>query len=68
MMVFEKGEISMIREFLFRAYLVAFAGSVILGVAAGWSDGFGIGVMLVLVATVFWLIVGWICQPLFRGR
>ena len=30
----------MIREFLFRAYLIAFAGSVIMGFIAGWKDGF----------------------------
>jgi len=56
----------MIREFLFRAYLVAFAGSVILGLGIGWADGFGVGFIVVLGVTAFWLIVGWICQPLFR--
>jgi hypothetical protein len=59
----------MIREFLFRAYLVAFAGSVILGVATGWGEGeFFTGVGIGLAVSVFWLIVGWICQPLFRNR
>ena len=59
----------MIREFLFRAYLVAFAGSVILGVAAGWGKGeFFTGVGIGLAVSVFWLILGWICQPLFRNR
>jgi hypothetical protein len=59
----------MIREFLFRAYLVAFAGSVILGLAAGWGRGeFFTGVGIGLAVSVFWLIVGWICQPLFRNK
>ena len=59
----------MIREFLFRAYLVAFAGSVILGLAAGWERGeFFTGVGIGLAVSVFWLIVGWICQPLFRNK
>ncbi len=58
----------MIREFLFRAFLVAFAGSVILGVAAGWNHGFFTSIGIGLAVAVFWLIVGWICQPLFRGR
>ena len=59
----------MIREFLFRAYLVAFAVSVILGVAAGWAKGeFFAGVGIALAVSVFWLVVGWICQPLFRDR
>jgi len=59
----------MIREFLFRAYLVAFAVSVILGGGVGWAKGeFFLGVGIVLAVAVFWLVVGWICQPLFRNR
>ena len=58
----------MIREFLFRAYLVAFAGSMIFGLAIGWEKGFGDGTMAVLVASAFWLIVGWVCHPLFRNK
>ena len=56
----------MIREFLFRAYLVAFAGSVLMGFITGWRDGFFTAVGISLGVSVFWLIVGWICQPLFR--
>jgi hypothetical protein len=69
MVVFQKEKIEMIREFLFRAYLVAFAGSVILGVAVGWDKGglfTGIGIGLAVAA--FWLVIGWICQPLFKSR
>jgi hypothetical protein len=59
----------MIREFLFRAYCVAFAGSVILSVGVGLAKGeFFTGVGLGLAVSAFWLVIGWICQPLFRGR
>lgn len=58
----------MIREFLFRAYLVAFACSAIMGFIAGWEDGFFTATGMALAVAVFWLIVGWICQPLFRNK
>ena len=56
----------MIREILFRAYLVAFAGSVIMGFIAGWKGGFFTAVGIALGVAFFWLVVGWIFQPLFR--
>ncbi len=59
----------MIREFLYQAYLVAFAGSVILMAWGGWESGeFFKGVVMVLSASAFWLIVGWVCQPLFKKK
>jgi hypothetical protein len=58
----------MIREFLYRAYLVAFAGSVIFGSSIVWSGGFFEVIQIALVITVFWLIVGWVCAPFFKKK
>lgn len=61
----------MIRAFLFRAYLVVFAGSVIFGFWVGFADGggnFATGVGIALAVATFWLIVGWVCQPLFWNK
>jgi hypothetical protein len=59
----------MIREFLFRAYRVAFAGSVILAVGAGLAKGeLFAGVGLGLAVSAFWLVIGWVCWPLFKDR
>lgn len=59
----------MIREFFFRAYLVAFGGSVIF---AWWivppDRGALAAIGFASAVFVFWLVIGWICKPLFRGK
>ena len=58
----------MIREFLFRTYLVAFAGSVIFMSSIVWSSGFFEVIKIALITAVFWLIVGWVCSPFFKNE
>lgn len=58
----------MIREFLFRAYLVAFVCSVFFVSLIGFEKGVFDAIQLALVTTLFWLIVGWVCAPLFKKK